>query len=65
MKGIYISDFGILAIITVAVLAAWQALEMALYGEIQPRTVDDIIATCWIAEVSAAYFLGYRRGRMH
>ena len=58
-------DSGVLGLLTVAVIVAWQVVEIILYGEVQPRRVDDIIGLCWMAEVAIAYYLGYRRGRLH
>lgn len=62
MKGI--TDALALWLMTLAITTAWQIIELALYGEVQPRRVDDIIGLCWAAEVAIAYYLGYRRGRL-
>lgn len=41
----------------------WQGLELDLYGEVQHRSVDDIIALVWIFSVFASYFVGRRHQR--
>lgn len=41
----------------------WQALEMAFYGEVQPRKVDDIVGLMWSAFVVLAYKRGVRHGK--
>jgi len=60
-----ITDALVLWLMTLAIITAWPIVELALYGEVQPRRVDDIIGLCWMAEVAIAYYLGYRRGRLH
>jgi len=41
----------------------WMALEALIYGEVQPRAVDDLIALAWSAMAWAAYGLGCRHGK--
>lgn len=47
----YIWLFGIV----VAIGVCWQLLEILIYGEIQPRIVDDIISWLWIGAICFAY----------
>lgn len=41
--------------VVVAINICWQLLEVLIYGEIQPRIVDDIICLLWIFAVCFAY----------
>ena len=41
--------------IVVAISICWQLLEVLIYGEIQPRIVDDIIGLLWIGAICFAY----------
>lgn len=41
--------------VVVAINICWQLLEILIYGEIQPRIVDDIICILWIFAVCFAY----------
>lgn len=36
----------------------WMGLERLIYGEIQPRVVDDLISLAWSAMAWCAYYLG-------
>lgn len=36
----------------------WAALERLIYGEIQPRIVDDMISLAWSGMAWCAYYLG-------
>lgn len=42
----------------------WQLLELLLYGEVQPRRVDDMIGLVWIWSLYAAYNRGYGHAYM-
>lgn len=41
--------------IVVAISICWQLLEVLIYGEIQPRIVDDIIGLLWTGAICFAY----------
>lgn len=41
--------------IVVAIGICWQLLELLIYGEVQPRIVDDIIGLLWIGAICFAY----------
>jgi len=36
----------------------WACLERLIYGEVQPRLVDDLISLAWSAMAWCAYYLG-------
>jgi len=36
----------------------WAGLERLIYGEVQPRLVDDLISLAWSAMAWCAYYLG-------
>lgn len=36
----------------------WMGLEWLIYGEVQPRIVDDLISLAWSAMAWCAYYLG-------
>lgn len=36
----------------------WEYLELKIYGEVQPRVVDDIMFLLWSAFVITAYLIG-------
>ncbi len=36
----------------------WMGLERLIYGEVQPRLVDDLISLAWSAMAWCAYYLG-------
>lgn len=55
-------NVGWAVIIFLAVAILWQVLELLLYGEIQPRRVDDIIGLVWMTALYNAYNRGYRHG---
>lgn len=40
----------------------WQILEQLIYGEVQPRIVDNFIAIAWSLGMVKAYQRGYRYG---
>lgn len=52
--------WGSLAFLGIGIL--WQVLEAVIYGEVQPRIVDDLIALAWLSFVGHAYNRGYRHG---
>lgn len=41
----------------------WMGLERLIYGEVQPRLVDDLISLAWSAMAWCAYYLGLEHGR--
>lgn len=41
----------------------WQALEIIIYGEIQPRVVDDLIGVVFLYGMVEAYRIGKRHGK--
>lgn len=41
----------------------WAALERLIYGEIQPRIVDDLISLAWSGVAWCAYYLGREHER--
>ena len=41
----------------------WQALEIIIYGEIQPRVVDDLIGLVFLYGMIKAYRMGKRHGK--
>jgi len=41
----------------------WAALERLIYGEIQPRIVDDLISLAWSGMAWCAYYLGREHER--
>lgn len=45
--------FFILSIFVISII--WWTLELAFYGEIQPRIVDDCVSLCWIGVICIAY----------
>lgn len=47
----YIWLFGVVVFINIC----WQLLEILIYGEIQPRIVDDIIGLLWTLAIYLAY----------
>ena len=49
------------AFVTIGLL--WAGLEWMIYGEVQPRIVDDLISLAWSAMAWCAYYLGLKRGR--
>lgn len=42
----------------VAIGLLWAGLEQLIYGEVQPRLVDDLISLAWSAMAWCAYYLG-------
>ena len=52
-----------LSIGTCLIVLLWKMLEMLFYGEVQRRTVDDIMAVIWIVTVVVAYQSGIRSER--
>lgn len=42
----------------VAISLLWMGLEQLIYGEVQPRLVDDLISLAWSAMAWCAYYLG-------
>ncbi len=42
----------------VAIGLLWMGLERLIYGEVQPRLVDDLISLAWSAMAWCAYYLG-------
>lgn len=41
----------------------WQALELIVYGEIQPRVVDDLMGLVFLYGMVEAYRMGKRHGK--
>ena len=41
----------------------WKALEIIVYGEIQPRVVDDIMGLVFLYGMVEAYRMGKRHGK--
>jgi hypothetical protein len=41
----------------------WQALEIIVYGEIQPRVVDDLMGLVFLYGMVEAYIMGKRHGK--
>ena len=41
----------------------WQALEIIVYGEIQPRVVDDLMGIVFLCGMIEAYRMGKRHGK--
>lgn len=41
----------------------WQALEIIVYGEIQPRVVDDLMGLVFLYGMVEAYRMGKRHGK--
>ncbi len=41
----------------------WMGLEWMIYGEVQPRIVDDLISLAWSAMAWCAYYLGREHGK--
>ncbi len=41
----------------------WMGLERLIYGEVQPRIVDNLISLAWSVMVWCAYYLGVKHGR--
>lgn len=41
----------------------WKALEIIVYGEIQPRVVDDLMGLIFLYGMVEAYRMGKRRGK--
>lgn len=42
---------------------AWAIMEICVYGERQPRIVDDIVTVMWLGFVYSGYRRGYRHGK--
>ena len=42
----------------VAIGLLWMGLEQLIYGEVQPRIVDDLVSLAWSAMAWCAYYLG-------
>ncbi len=42
----------------VVISLLWMGLEQLIYGEVQPRFVDDLISLAWSAMAWCAYYLG-------
>lgn len=51
-----VRDIAVCAIISLAVQGLWYSLELLIYGEIQPRAVDDIIGLLLVSSI----FLNYK-----
>lgn len=47
-----------LLITMLIVTILWQLFEYSIYGEIQPRIVDNIIAVIWIITLYWAFYIG-------
>lgn len=47
----------------VAIGFLWAALERLIYGEVQPRLVDDLISIAWSIMAWCAYYLGREHGK--
>lgn len=47
----------------VAIVLLWTELEQLIYGEIQPRLVDDLISLAWSVMAWCAYCLGREHGK--
>lgn len=64
MKSKYIKDNSdrrflkwlLITMLTITVL--WQLFEYFMYGEVQPRLVDDIIGIIWIITLYWAFYIG-------
>jgi divalent metal cation (Fe/Co/Zn/Cd) transporter len=41
----------------VAIGLLWMGLEQLIYGEVQPRIVDDLVSLAWSAMAWCAYYL--------
>ncbi len=41
----------------------WMGLERLIYGEVQPRLVDDLISLAWSGIAWCAYCLGLEHGK--
>ena len=41
----------------------WAVLERLIYGEVQPRIVDDLISLAWSGTAWCAYYLGREHER--
>lgn len=41
----------------------WAVLERLIYGEVQPRIVDDLISLAWSGMAWCAYYLGREHER--
>lgn len=41
----------------------WAILERLIYGEVQPRIVDDLISVAWSGMAWCAYYLGREHER--
>ena len=41
----------------------WQALEIIVYGQIQPRVVDDLMGLVFLYGMVEAYRMGKRHGK--
>lgn len=41
--------------VVIGISICWQLLELLIYGEVQPRIVDDIIGLFWIGAICFAY----------
>lgn len=41
--------------VIIGISICWQLLEMLIYGEIQPRIIDDIVSFLWIGAICFAY----------
>lgn len=46
----------LVAFVTISLL--WMGLEQLIYGEVQPRIVDDLVSLAWSAMAWCAYYLG-------
>lgn len=42
----------------VVISLLWMGLEQLIYGEVQPRIVDDLVSLAWSAMAWCAYYLG-------
>lgn len=47
----------------VGISLLWMGLEQLIYGEVQPRFVDDLISLAWSAMAWCAYYLGREHGK--
>ena len=64
MKADQIAEIALaLIIFEFAAAVIWQALEIIVYGEIQPRVVDDLMSIVFLYGIVAAYRIGRKHGK--
>lgn len=48
---------------SVVIGSLWQKFELQLYGAVQARKVDDLVAICYFTGIALAYLIGVDDGR--